>query len=86
MFPFEHNYVSGVCTRCGDVLGKAPALTVQNVAAETGDTITVDVTVNNNPGISAGAFRINFDSSVLQLVGAKPGDFPGIFFRKILCL
>ena len=40
--------------------------------------ITVDVTVNNNPGISAGAFRINFDSSVLQLVGAKPGDFPGL--------
>lgn len=57
--------------------GNTPTMTVGSVTAKPGETVTVPVTVTNNPGISAFTLSVDYDSSAMTLVGAKQGDALG---------
>lgn len=75
---FGHAWEGGACTRCGKTLDKCPTITVGSATAGVGDTVKLDITVNNNPGIAAASFDIEYDRTVLELVGTETGDFPGL--------
>ena len=51
----------------------APTITVQSVAASGGETVDVDVTIENNPGILGAALTFAYDGG-LTLIGATAGD------------
>ena len=52
---------------------ETPTLTVSSVAGAPGETITLDVSLANNPGIVSANLKIAFDEG-LTLVGAENGD------------
>lgn len=45
-----------------------PAITVSNVTAAEGESVTIDIDISNNPGIMAMAFCITYDSDALEYV------------------
>lgn len=49
---------------------------VSDVSGCAGDTVTVSVRFENNPGLISAKVDIQYDASVLQLVEAVEGDFP----------
>lgn len=51
-----------------------PTFTVESVSAAAGDTVTVAVSVKNNPGILAMAITLTYDESVMTLKSAANGD------------
>ena len=54
----------------GEVSAEGAAqLTVSAVEGYAGDTVTVSVALENNPGIAGTAFQLEYDTSVLELVG-----------------
>jgi len=50
-----------------------PVLALSDVTAKAGATVTVKVSLENNPGILGAIFSISYDSSVLTLTGATNG-------------
>ena len=52
---------------------ETPTLTVSSVTGAPGETITLDVSLSNNPGIVSANLKIAFDEG-LTLVGAENGD------------
>ena len=70
-------YTLHTCLRCGDsykdnftpvILDTDAVITVENVPdVYAGETFTVEVSVENNPGICSFSFRINYDSSKFTL-------------------
>lgn len=50
-----------------------PTIIVDNAAASAGDTVTVTVRIENNPGIAGALLRLNYDSN-LTLTGAASGE------------
>ncbi|MBR6916310.1 MAG: hypothetical protein IKN36_08115, partial [Clostridia bacterium] len=67
-----HDYVDGICTRCGaDDPNCAEAL-VENKRAKAGDEITVDVRIADSPLLKSIAISdITLDSPVLTLLGVE---------------
>ena len=56
-----------------------PNLSVDSLTANAGETVSVSVRLENNPGIIAACFNVAFDSG-LTLIGAKTGTvFPSSF-------
>ena len=51
--------------------GDSGAFVVSDAAGKAGETVTVTVSVENNPGIIAAAMRINYDSDKLELVAVQ---------------
>ncbi len=51
----------------------APTITISNVTARSGDNVSVNVSIADNPGIMAIAFCITYDSDVLDYVGSESG-------------
>lgn len=58
-----------LCTSAASA--NALCVKVDTVSAKTGDTVKVNVTVTNNPGVTAVKLVVNFDEDVLTLVGAE---------------
>ena len=53
-----------------------PVMTVGSVEGYKGDTVTVSVTLENNPGFSAASVKIDFDDTNITLTDAELcGDF-----------
>ena len=73
----EQGYTLHTCLRCGDsykdnftpvILDTDAVITVENVPdVYAGETFTVEVSVENNPGICSFSFGINYDSSKFTL-------------------
>lgn len=51
-----------------------PVLTASDANASVGETVTITVSLSNNPGINWNSFYVDYDSSKLQLVGAQNGS------------
>ncbi len=56
---------------------KPARLTVDSVASKPGDAVSINVSLENNPGISSASINVAYDEG-LTLIGATNGDvFPG---------
>ena len=63
-----------------------PTVRVPGAEAKAGDTVTLEVAVENNPGIYALTFRFQYDTSRLKLTAVTPntGSFPGTWEAESL--
>ena len=57
------------------VIPEGPCFVVSYEDAKRGETVDVTVSAIRNPGIVSAKVRVDFDTSVLNLVGYQPGDF-----------
>ena len=57
-----------------NVMTKAPSLTLSKVIAESGEDVTVQVDLSENPGIMAMLLKISYDPAVLSLTGCEDGE------------
>ena len=77
----DHQYVNGVCKVCGaEEPGhhgddRTAKLTVSSETAKPGETVTVEVSTENNPGIMALILGLNYDETVLTLEGYEDAGF-----------
>ena len=60
-----------------------PAIVVSETAGNPGDTVTLTVSTQNNPGIIGLRVFVAYDSAVLELKKADVGDFSAITFGPI---
>lgn len=69
--------ISSLCVSAQTV----PTFTVSNVVAERGQTVSVPVTIENNPGFCSFTIGVEYDESVLEFVGFTydDTDLPGMF-------
>lgn len=56
---------------------EASVLTVGTAGGRRGDTVTLDVTLNEVNGIAGGGFNVRYDHHALTLVSAEPGEALG---------
>lgn len=56
---------------------------VQSISAQAGKTVTVDISLKNNPGIVAAKLNVSYDSSVMTLTDAEEADYSGVFFGPV---
>lgn len=64
-----HNLVNGVCSDCGF----APTVSVSSVSGAVGQTVTVTVSLTDNPGLTGMEIKIYFDASKLTLTSVSNG-------------
>lgn len=57
--------------------GNGGTFVVSNASGEAGDTISVTISVQNNPGIIATALRIDYDSDKLELIAVQDEELMG---------
>ncbi len=67
--------VGGVVSIAADE--NAPAILADTVSASAGDTVSVPLRIQNNPGIAALSLQISYDASRLKLLGAEDGKILG---------
>ena len=67
--------VGGVVSIAADE--NAPAILADTVSASAGDTVSVPLRIQNNPGIAALSLQISYDASKLKLLGAEDGKILG---------
>ena len=65
-----HNFENGTCKTCGLTVEGATVL-LPTLSARPGDTVTVPVTLTNNPGLITAKITLTFDDTRLQLVSAE---------------
>ena len=65
------------------VLGDAPTFTVEGAGVKPGDTFTVAMRTENNPGIISYRLALDYDNTVLELIEATEQDFEGTTFGPI---
>ena len=79
-----HKYSNGSCAYCGakdpnDVTDQdTPMIIVDTVNGRAGETVTVTVSMKNNPGFGGMAYDIKYDSASLELVSYEIGLGNGI--------
>ena len=61
----------------GQVVIEKGGITIASVSGKPGDTVTVPVKINENPGFMAFLFSVKYDSSVLEYDSCKDGDLLG---------
>lgn len=64
-------------TQVNSYAADTPQLAIGSVNAEGNDTVTVPVTIKNNPGITTICFSIEYDNSVLALSKIENGSLLG---------
>ena len=79
-----HSYASGVCTRCGAAEPKSEdgSIIVSTAKARAGSNVTVDISLKDNPGVSAITLAIDYDTDKLELVSSEDGGLTGWFVAK----
>lgn len=74
----DHDYQNGYCTVCGaedPYYNFEPVvLTVANVSAEPGSTVTIPVTISDNTGFAGFTLCIDYNESVMTLTNISKGD------------
>ena len=85
--PCEHEYddeYDADCNLCGEIrevpdkpIEYAGDIVVSTVEGSVGDTVSVTVTLPNNPGIISAKVKVHFDTAVLKFVSSEPGEFGG---------
>lgn len=68
--PEAHTNVNGECTVCG----YKPTVTVDSVEITSGETVTIAISMTNNPGIAGMMATIQYDADVFVLTGAESGE------------
>lgn len=77
------------CNGCGairevtEIPADAPAFVVEDVKACYGDTFTVAVCTQNNPGITGLRLKVHYDAELLELVSAEEGTFAGVTYGPL---
>lgn len=69
-----------ICTICVNLTVYAedsPKLIVESVEALTGDTITININIENNPGFAAMGLDLSYDNNVLSPVSVSGGELLG---------
>ncbi len=61
----------------------SPVFAVENVTASKGETVEVEVTVANNPGVVSFQLVVSYDEDMLELVSVSDGDFNGMNYSEI---
>ena len=56
------------------VSGTSPAYVVSSVSGKAGDTVSVTVSIENNPGLVAAAFTVKYDATKVSLQSVKGGS------------
>ena len=91
----EQGYTLHTCSRCGDnyktdytdPIGppdpNAPSIVVAQKKAAPGSTVTVDISMKNNPGIVGFKFNVSYDKSVLTLQNAESVDVEAMFSQNL---
>ncbi len=79
-----HSYTNGVCTRCGAAEPKSEdgSIIVSTAKARAGSNVTVDISLKDNPGVSAITLAIAYDTDKLELVGHEDGGLTGWVVAK----
>ena len=79
-----HSYASGVCDRCGAAEPKSEdgSIIVSTAKARAGSNVTVDISLKDNPGVSAITLAIDYDTDKLELVSSEDGGLTGWFVAK----
>ena len=76
----SQGYSLHTCSVCGDnykdhytdYVGEAvPQIIIENKTAAAGETVTVNLSVKNNPGFNAASIKIDYDTTRLRLIGAE---------------
>ena len=57
-------------------------LTVSNPKANIGETVDVDISIKNNPGLVGMTLDVDFDSSVMELVKVTDSGLLGTNYHK----
>ena len=91
----EQGYTLHTCSRCGDnyktdytdPIGppdpNAPSIVVDQKKAAPGSTVTVDISMKNNPGIVGFKFNVSYDKSVLTLQNAESVGIEAMFSQNL---
>ena len=73
-----HQYENGYCTRCNakdpDYQLEPAQIIAGNVTGRPGKTVTVPISISNNPGFAGFTFVIDYDSTVMTLDDIIKGD------------
>ena len=79
-----HSYTNGVCDRCGAAEPKSEdgSIIVSTAKARAGSNVTVDISLKDNPGVSAITLAIDYDTDKLELVSHEDGGLTGWFVAK----
>ena len=79
-----HSYANGVCDRCGAAEPKSEdgSIIVSTAKARAGSNVTVDISLKDNPGVSAITLAIAYDTDKLELVSYEDGGLTGWFVAK----
>ncbi len=76
----SQGYSLHTCSVCGDnykdhytdyVGEDVPQIIIENKTAAAGETVTVNLSVKNNPGFNAASIKIDYDTTRLRLIGAE---------------
>lgn len=59
-----------------------PTFVVSTATANPGETVTITISTENNPGIASCALTMTYDESRLEWIDAAPGIFPGMYDLK----
>ena len=66
-----------------DPVGNIPKITVEDTSAKLDEEFTVNVVIEDNPGIIAMSLKIGYDSDVLELLSATVQDYSELSFGPI---
>lgn len=66
-----------------DPVGNIPKITVEDTFAKLDEEFTVNVVIEDNPGIIAMSLKIGYDSDVLELLSATAQDYSELSFGSI---
>jgi len=70
-----HNYENNVCTNCGNelIVDFGVELSVSDVQAVAGETVTVEIVVNKNVGFTYLNLLLGYDTTAMELVSVSNG-------------
>ena len=76
------------CNICGairevEIPTDAPAFVVEDAKATYGNTFTVTIRTQNNPGVVGLRLRVQYDSDLLDLISAEEGAFVGVTYGPL---
>lgn len=76
IIPYTHSVNdNGICSICGEVVYEYPTFVVSDASGRAGDTVTVDISIKNNPGIVSFRLDIGYDADKFELTGCSAGVF-----------
>ena len=69
--PLGHDFVNGVCTRCGETRAIPIRFSVENASGSAGENVTVNLLVSDNPDIAGYSVSVLYDETKLEVVSVR---------------